>query len=81
MAWDEPYRGRLKSISFEPGKIGRSLEMCTASTWVFSPCNVLHVRSDPFIWIIPSLKLRAVRFAARIRARLPKVLAWVALHL
>lgn len=35
MAWDEPYKGRLKSISFEPGKIGRSLEMCTASTRLF----------------------------------------------
>lgn len=35
MAWHEPYRGRLKPTSFEPGKIGRSLEMCTASTWVF----------------------------------------------
>jgi len=46
----------------------------------FFPCNVLHVRSDSFIWIIPSLKLQAVRFAARIRARLPKVLGWVAVH-
>lgn len=50
-------------------------------TFVFFPCNVLHVRSDSFIWIIPSLKLKAVRFAARIRARLPKVLTWVAVHL
>lgn len=35
MAWDEPSRGRLKSISFEPGKIGHSLETFRAG--FFSP--------------------------------------------